>query len=162
MTVKKSDGRKTHPPTEQQSAFAREYMTNGGKAVEAYKLTYGDKEGWSAEVMSTAAYKIKVSSGVQREIKRLRSIADQKCMVSLEQLTKELDENRELAKGLGKPEAMNAATMGKAKLHGLVTDKRETKLGLAGEFMNQMLDNLPDTTGLPNDHAVIEDDSSVH
>jgi hypothetical protein len=47
---------------------------------------------------------------------------------------------------LNKPEAMNAASMGKAKLHGLITDKRKTKHGFAEEFMSAMMDDLPDTT----------------
>jgi len=45
--------------------------------------------------------------------------------VTVDTITAELDENRTLALECDQPGAATAATMGKAKIHGLVTDKKE-------------------------------------
>ena len=42
-------------------------------------------------------------------------------------LTTELDEARKVAKETLNPAAMTGATMGKAKLHGLLVDKQEVR-----------------------------------
>jgi hypothetical protein len=49
--------------------------------------------------------------------------------VTVGTLTSELDEARAVAKHCSQPNAMVAATMGKAKLLGLITDKSEVKHG---------------------------------
>ena len=142
---------------DRQKHFARVYIETQN-AAEAFRQAYNDSLP-SAET-ARKAKKVKESVGVQAEIRRLRAEIDRKFMVSIADLTKELDENRLLARELGKPEAMNAATMGKAKLHGLITDKRETKHGMADEFIEAMLGDLPDTTGLPSEHKQLPDDDT--
>lgn len=52
--------------------------------------------------------------------------------VTLGSILQELDEARELAISLGQPAAAAAASLGKAKLAGLIIDRKET--GLPGEF----------------------------
>ncbi len=157
MAYKKPDGRSGKPPTEKQKHFAREFIANGGNATEAFRQAYTDKH--DAKTTQRMAFKVKQSAAIAAEIDRLQKKIDQKFMITIGKITQELDENRTLAKELGKPEAMNAATMGKAKLHGLITDKRETKHGFAEEFVDALLGNLPDTTGLPGQHRQLPEDS---
>ncbi len=57
----------------------------------------------------------------------LRNKSAERLMVTLESLTAELDEARKLAKEVANPAAMTGATMGKAKLHGLLVEKQEVR-----------------------------------
>ena len=56
---------------------------------------------------------------------KLQSIHAKRHNVTVDSITKELEENREIGRSEGQSAAMTAATMGKAKIHGLVTDKKE-------------------------------------
>jgi len=58
-----------------------------------------------------------------------------------------MDENRELARALGQPAAMQAATMGKAKLHGFMTDKMQ--LGIDPDAKVQLDVHFVDAVPMP-------------
>jgi len=58
-----------------------------------------------------------------------------KTRVTIESLTQELDEARELAARVDQPSAMTAATIAKGKLHGLMVERKET--GQPGDFSGQ-------------------------
>lgn len=62
---------------------------------------------------------------VQTRLHELQAEAREKHNVTIESLTIELEEARNLAKQEGQASAAVSATMGKAKLHGLVVDKNE-------------------------------------
>jgi len=55
-----------------------------------------------------------------------------KTRVTIESLTQELDEARELAARVDQPSAMTAATIAKGKLHGLMVERKES--GQPGDF----------------------------
>ena len=55
----------------------------------------------------------------------LQAIHAERHNVTVDTITAELEENRELAIEEKQSAAATAATMGKAKIHGLVTDKKE-------------------------------------
>ncbi len=51
-----------------------------------------------------------------------------RCAVSVDSLTEELEEARELAAQTAQPGAQVSATLGKAKLHGLLIDKSHVQM----------------------------------
>lgn len=65
---------------------------------------------------------------ITTRIELLQAAHRERHNVTVDSITEEYDENRELARDLEKPEAMNAATTGKAKLHGLITDNKNIKV----------------------------------
>ncbi len=110
--------------TPKQEAFARAYVETGN-ASEAYRRAY-DAENMLPETIWPEASKTLANHNVATRVMELQLQARERLMVTIESLTQELDEARALA--LADPKGAAAAvsaTMGKAKLHGLLTDKQE-------------------------------------
>lgn len=57
----------------------------------------------------------------------LQEEARQRHATTVDSLTAELEEARDVARSTEQSASMVSATMGKAKLHGLIVDKAETK-----------------------------------
>ena len=62
---------------------------------------------------------------VSSRVLELQALHAERHNVTVDTITKELDENRAVAKENDQSAAMTAATLGKAKIHGLITDKKE-------------------------------------
>jgi phage terminase small subunit len=110
--------------TPKQEAFALAYVETGN-ASEAYRRAYDVGEDTSNQVIWNEASKVLANHYVSVRVMELQEAAQERCIVTIESLTKELDEDRTLAREEKQPSAAITAVMGKAKLHGLVTDKKE-------------------------------------
>jgi phage terminase small subunit len=113
------------PLTQKQTAFAAAYLDTGC-ATKAYKLAY------SVASMSDAAIWVEASRLlakpiVQAEIEKHRAKVAEKTGITIETLCAEQDEAMELARETKNASAYAAASMNKAKLLGLVTDKVESR-----------------------------------
>ena len=109
--------------TIKQEKFAQKYIELGN-ASEAYRQSYNasnmlDKSIW--EKASELLNSVKVSARVAE----LREQHVQRHNVTVDSLTQELDEARLLSLAEMQLSTAVSATMGKAKLHGLLTDKVE-------------------------------------
>jgi phage terminase small subunit len=87
------------------------------------------------------------NDGVKQEIANLQRIAMQKHEITVESLVRELEEARANAKKAGQPASEVSAVMAKAKLLGLVVDKREVSEKTvdkmdAGEITNLLRERL--------------------
>lgn len=107
--------------TAKQEAFCLA-VAEGKSLAQAYRENYNtenmtEKSVW--ELASREMAKVKVTSRVAE----LHKLAQERTLVTIQSITDELDENRQIAAGLEQPAAMNTATMGKAKVHGLLVDK---------------------------------------
>ena len=109
--------------TPKQTAFAEKYV-ECGNASEAYRHAY-DAENSSDKVIWNEASKLLSNHEVTIRIMELQQEARERCIVTVEGLTKELDEDRKLAREERRASPAIAAVMAKAKLHGLLTDKVE-------------------------------------
>lgn len=109
--------------TPKQEAFARAYIETGN-ASEAYRRSYNASK-MKPESIRVNASKLLADANVALMVKTLRAKADERCMVTVLSLTEELEEARALALQEGQPSAAVSASMGKAKLHGLLVDKAE-------------------------------------
>src|SRR5260370_4559972 len=69
---------------------------------------------------------------IKRRLAELTRGLAAKTRVTVEMITDQLDEDRAFARRLKQPAAAHAATVSKAKLHGLLVDRKES--GAPGEF----------------------------
>ena len=110
--------------TPKQEAFAISYVESGS-ASKAYKTAYNVNENTSDNTISVEASKLKNTPKITLRILKLQELAQERHSITVDSLTDELENARLTACEAGQASAMVAATMGKAKLHGLLTDKAE-------------------------------------
>jgi len=110
--------------TPKQEAVCRAYIENGGNRAQAYKTAY-DADNMSDEAIYVEACRLFKSPNIALRVLELQEALRERHFVSIDSITMELDEARDLAKEEKQPSAMTGAIMGKAKIHGLVTDKSE-------------------------------------
>lgn len=111
--------------TIKQEAFALAYVETGN-ASEAYRQAY-DAAGMKPASINRKAKELMDNGKIAARVEQLQSKAVERHEITLDDLIRELEEARVAASTSEKPQAaaMVAATMGKAKLLGLVTDKQE-------------------------------------
>ena len=110
--------------TPKQEAFCLAYMETGN-ASEAYRLAgYSTKA--TPKTINEAASRLLKDSKVVARLSTLRERAVKKTLVTVESIAAELDEARALALSaeVSQPSAAISASMGKAKLYGLIIDKK--------------------------------------
>ena len=110
--------------TPKQEAFAMVYVETGN-ASEAYRTAYDVDNNTSNNSISVEASKLKNNPKITLRIEELQELAQERHSITVDSLTDELESARKTAQEAGQASAMVAATMGKAKLHGLLTDKAQ-------------------------------------
>ena len=113
------------PLTPKQEAFALTYVETGN-ASEAYRRSYNAEKMKPASVAVNAS-KLLADAKVALRVQELQANAVQRHEITVDDLIRELEEARTAASNQEKPQAaaMVAATLGKAKLLGMLTDKTE-------------------------------------
>lgn len=111
--------------TIKQEAFALAYVETGN-ASEAYRQAY-DAAGMKPASINRKAKELMDNGKIAARVEQLQSKAVERHEITVSDLIRELEEARVAASTSEKPQAaaMVAATMGKAKLLGLVTDRQE-------------------------------------
>jgi phage terminase small subunit len=113
--------------TQKQENFCLAYI-EAGNASEAYRRSY-NAENMKAETIHVKSCELLKKGNVSVRIEELRAKAIKRNEITVDDLVKELDENRKIALSAETPQAAaaTAATMGKAKLLGLIIDKQQTE-----------------------------------
>ena len=111
--------------TPKQEAFALAYVETGN-ASEAYRRAYNAEKMKPASVAVNAS-KLLAGAKVALRVQELQAKAVERHEITVDDLIRELEEARTAASNQEKPQAaaMVAATLGKAKLLGMLTDKTE-------------------------------------
>jgi phage terminase small subunit len=109
--------------TPKQEKFAALYVETGN-ASEAYRQAY-DCLRMKPETIWREGCELLQNPKVATRIETLRAAHLKRHEITVDSLTLELEEARNLAKEQGTAAAMVSATLGKAKLHGLLIDKGE-------------------------------------
>lgn len=111
--------------TPKQEAFALAYVETGN-ASEAYRRSY-NAGSMKPEVVANKASALLKKGDVRVMVERLQAAHVERHEITVDDLLRELEEARIAASGGEKPQAaaMVAATLGKAKLLGMLTDKME-------------------------------------
>ena len=110
--------------TPKQEAFAMAYV-ECGNASNAYRMAYDVNENTTDNTISVEASKLRNNPKITLRILELQELAQERHSITVDSLTDELENARKTAQEAGQASAMVAATMGKAKLHGLLTEKAE-------------------------------------
>ena len=108
--------------TPKELQFAMAYVESGN-AGEAYRVAY-DTSGIDATARRNA-FTVLHRPRVTGEVERLQAEHCERHKVTVDRLTEELEAARQLAFQNKSASAAVAATMGKARLHGLLVDKQE-------------------------------------
>ena len=109
--------------TLKQEHFIKVYIETGN-ASEAYRIAY-DADKMKAETIHRKASELMNNGKIRARLNELQTEHKERHNMTVDDLIKELDEAREIAKENGNPTAMISAVMGKAKLLGL--DKPQTQ-----------------------------------
>jgi hypothetical protein len=132
--------RRNQSCTAKQEALAR-YFTAGplaGNASRAYRKAYDKPADYCSQLASSAAYKLLKIPHVAARVQELRDQAAMLYLCDKTTIAAEFDENRKLAKREKQPQAMNSATMGKARVMGLIQDKQV----VANVDLNKLYDQI--------------------
>jgi phage terminase small subunit len=125
--------------TIKQEKFCMVYVETGN-ASEAYRQAY-NAENMSNEAIGVEACRLLDHPSVALKVKELKSGHIKRHELTIDDLVAELEEARQAALSamVVQSSASVAATMGKAKLLGLVVDKTDIKLTSAKELTNEQL-----------------------
>ncbi|HCY12971.1 MAG TPA: hypothetical protein DG414_03935 [Gammaproteobacteria bacterium] len=111
--------------TPKQERFAQSCVETLGALSLSYRDAY-DADNMSDEAVKVEAWRLAhLHAGVGARIEQLQEKAARRHGVTMDSISVELDENRMMALEERAPAAAVQATMGKAKLHGLLVDKKE-------------------------------------
>lgn len=112
--------------TVKQEAFCQAYIENGGNASDAYRTAYSASKMQATTINRNAKFLLD-DNKIATRIATLRSAIQKRHELTIDDIIAELEEARELAKNatVPNPGVMVNATMGKAKVAGLIKDKAE-------------------------------------
>ena len=111
--------------TPKQEAFARAYVETGN-ASEAYRQSY-NAEKMKPEAVKVEASRLLDNPNVALTVDGLKAQLQKRHEITVDTITEMLKEDRELARTNAQSGAAVSASMGLAKLHGLIIEKREVK-----------------------------------
>lgn len=109
--------------TVKQEAFVQAYIETGS-ASEAYRQAYDVSATTKPETVWQSASRLLADRKVTARIDEMYKLAEGKTLFAVEQALEEFEEARQLAMDNGQPSAAVAAVTGKAKLFGLMTERR--------------------------------------
>jgi len=110
--------------TPKQERFVEEYLIDSNATAAAKRA------GYSKKTAKETGYENLTKPHIAAAIESGRAVMRERCAVTVENLTDELEDARVLAMGGDMPSAAVTAIMGKAKLHGLVVDRKELSGGV--------------------------------
>jgi phage terminase small subunit len=116
-----ANGQRQMSLTPKQEAFCLIYIESGN-ASEAYRQAYSCKK-MKPETINRNAKSMLDDNKIATRLAELQKFHQERHNVTVDNLTVELDEIRTLAMEKEQVNAAVNATMGKAKLHGLLTDR---------------------------------------
>jgi len=109
--------------TLKQEQFCQSYIETGN-ASEAYRRAY-DSENMKPETINRNAKALMDDSKIATRVEHLKAQHQKRHNVTVDSLTVELDEAKDLANTTKNPSAAVSAIVAKAKLHGLLIEKRQ-------------------------------------
>ena len=112
--------------TPKQEKFCQVYIETGN-ASEAYRQSYNTAK-MKPETVNRTAKQLLDNRKIAARLDELREEHAKRHEITVDTLVAELEEARKLAFETDKAAAAVSATMGKAKLLGLVVDKQETAI----------------------------------
>ena len=122
--------------TQKQEAFARAYVETGN-ASEAYRRAY-DAARMKPEAIHVNASKLLADTKVALRVDALQEKHAKRHDITVDRITEMLLEDRTLARSNDQPAAAVSATMGIAKLHGLIIDRSKVELATHEDALTEL------------------------
>lgn len=129
--------------TAKQEAFCLKFIECRNQS-EAYRHAYDVGENTKPETVWVKASELMASGKVAARVVSLQQEASERTLVTVESLTKELVESRDIALSKEDVGEMTKATMAKAKLHGLDVHKVDAVVSVSAESPSDKLKGLLD------------------
>ena len=114
--------------TPKQETFCLAYIEEGCASA-AYRQAY-NAERMKPETVNRSAKELLDNPKITARIQELQEAHQSRHNVTVDSLTKELEDARDLATQNKQPSAVVQAVLGKAKIHGLLTDRHEHTGGI--------------------------------
>ena len=108
--------------TAKQEGFALS-VVEGNSLAQAYRDNYDVGENTKPETVWRKAVEVMQNGKVTARVAELQEAAAERTLVTIQSITEELEEARVLAKREAQTSSMVSASMGKAKVNGLLVDK---------------------------------------
>lgn len=121
--------------TPKQEAFCLAYVETGN-ASEAYRRSY-NAEGMKPESVNRKAKEVLDNGKIRARLAELQSAHVERHNFTVDDMVRQLDEDRQFARELETPAAAISASMGKAKVLGFLTDKVEATVGIRVVAVNE-------------------------
>ena len=113
--------------TPKQEAFCQAIVVEGTQAA-AYRIAYPKSVKWKDSTVHSKASIMMADGNIVARVNVLRERAMKKHDTTVETLITELEEARQMGISTEQAASMTGATMGKAKILGLITDKTQVTL----------------------------------
>ena len=113
--------------TPKQEAFCLKYVECSNQS-EAYRHAYDVGENTKPETVWVKACELMSGGKVSARVFALQQMAQERTLVTIESITIELEEARQMGLHTEQGSAMTAASMGKAKVNGLLVDKVDANI----------------------------------
>lgn len=110
--------------TPKQESFVQKYIELNGNATEAYRHAY-DTESMNENSIRVEGWRLLQNPAITQRIEKWLEEHRNRHRVTVDSITGELEEARGLAMTINQPSAAVSASMGKAKLNGLIVEKNE-------------------------------------
>jgi predicted transcriptional regulator len=128
--------------------FLREYLRCDFNGAEAYRRVYPRHR---PNIAKVSASRLLSSANLQRRLREVQVDIIKRADITVDRILNEYEDARLMAMAQQKPEAMGALSERKAKLVGLLVDRRE--VGNAGEFeqltnIGEILEKVRQEAGL--------------
>jgi phage terminase small subunit len=120
-----------------QEGFVRAYIENGGNATQAYRDNYAIKT-MSEKSINEESSKLLKNPKIASRLEEYHQRTQRRHQISVDSLTADMIENRELALQTAQAGAAQTATMGLAKLHGLLIEKQAHEVSIAVGFAERL------------------------
>ena len=114
--------------TVKREKFCQEWHATGNKTA-AYRASY-DCSTMCESTINNEAHLLSKNHEIAKRMQELQAIAVERHMVTVDSICEELETARQLGLETNQVSASVAASLGKAKLHGLLIDKQEIDIGI--------------------------------
>ena len=122
--------------TPKQEAFAQAYVETGN-ASEAYRKAYPRAKNWKPESVHRKAHELLSNVKIVSRVDELKAEHRKRHEITVDDLVEDLRRIRESAEADGQLAVARQSVMDTAKLLGLVVDKAERRVNLAGELTTE-------------------------
>ena len=143
--------------TPKQEKFAQEYVATGN-ASEAYRRSYNVKPTTKDKSVHENASRLLNDVMISSRVQQIKASIVQRHELSIDDILDELEEAREMGKLTQQSSSMVSASMGKAKLLGLIVDRKEiTVHGMISAMTDDELAAFIDEVDVDSDDYAPQD-----